>query len=829
MDHTPVQPSELATSQEETQGSVFRSALSQQPPSCQQSVHTIVHRSPPRSRDYNPHSTPGNSSKYTNNSGGSTPYNRSPRGLSGGSSPYLTPPIVEGDEPPPFKPDKEDHASLCMYEGLHSHESGGGQRSRNTQGHSSSVPVLVAPRKRSERKHRITGLTESGQYEEGMGLIETKHNKIQESRKSALISYTLPVSVPSPHRFLPPPQTGCIGRNPGPALPSPLPPPPLSPCISSPTRDDFIAPPQPPPLYSPRLTTLTQDGCVGWCLVAVASPTPSPVQGTLPAGRRGRGDFLPRGATFDRRWSLDTGTIPVSSFLRGPGTCYARDGPTSKGILEDKHGKALETGNGQDNRGHRKQRLKTNGHKSVPDTPATITLRRASMISRSEKVNAGDAHHMSRKRQDDLQDSMYALLAGRSSSYSSQSPTASFNRGVEEALNKCPPFQHSLSGAVALKMVDGSYYRPGLNDLALQRRASGSLERYPLADRSRFAEPVTTFTTSCQASGLMARGQDAPSDEMRGSSTTIQNVQSSSSIYEVIWKDDYTPSDFRVEKRDKIRGTPTTDNQTDSSGTYHSDSSWSGVSLGSLGRGSKGPGGIAGGYWTGNSRRDSVGTCIQFRFESKSSTVCHHTDESIASPATSGDPMEFMESFPSLPERKSTLEWRTPKIGDIFEAGVGEDVGLHNRATLAEVEAEHALDQLPRDRDAHMGLSVPDPPDPTHSSDRGHRSSVMPHPCARPRTAGESKMGFALGISAGLRRRKSNSSSASLRSPASILRSLPTSRIQYLKDETDEVAPACLPASVSISPAVGFPRLIRRSSHVSGSSTPQEIDAEAQS
>jgi hypothetical protein len=822
MDRISAQPSGLATSPEKTQNSVLRPALSQQRPSRQQSVHTIVHRLPPGSKDYNPNSPHGGSSKYTNSSVGSTLYSRSP-GPSGGSSPYLTPPIVEGDEPPPFKPDKEDHTSLCMYEGPHSHESESGQGPRNRQGRLSSVLVVATPHKRSERKHRITGVTESEQYEERMTLIEAKHNEVQESRKSPLISYTLPVSVPSDRRFPTPSQTEYMSQIPGSASPSPLPSL-SSPRISNLIRDDYITPSLSPPLYSPCLSALIRDDYIDRGHVAVASPAPSPVQVILPAGQSSRGDLPARGAIFSPGWSLDTEAVPVPSFLRSLDAFYAKGDSTSKEILEGKKGKALETRNRQNNGDRRKQRLRTSGYKPVPDTPATITLRRATVVAESGKANVGDVHRMSRQRQDDLQDSMNAFFF--------QGSTASFNKGVEEALNKRSPFKLSPSGTLALKMAGDSYYRLGFNDPALQRRISGSLERYPLADRSGFAEPVTTFTASLQANGLMARGQGAPSNEMRRPSATIQNVQSSTSIYEVIWKDDYTPSDFRVEKTDKIWGAPTTDNQTDSSGTYHSDSSWSGASLHSLGRGFKGPGVAAGRSWTGNSRHDSVGTCVQFRFESKSNSVRHNSEGSIASPATNRDPMAFMESFPSLPERKSTLEWRTPstaEVGDVSEARIEEDGGLHNRAAPTKVEAEHTLDQLPRDRDAHVELSVPDPLDSTHNTDQTRRSSVMPHPCARPRIAGEPKMGFALGISTCLRRRKSNSSSASLRTPASLLRSLSTSRIQCLKDETSEVAPTCLQAGLSISPVVGFPRLIRRSSHLSGSSTPQEIDVEAQS
>ena len=189
--------------------------------------------------------------------------------------------------------------------------------------------------------------------------------------------------------------------------------------------------------------------------------------------------------------------------------------------------------------------------------------------------------------------------------------------------------------------------------------------------------------------------------------------------------------------------------------------------------------------------------------------------------------MAFMESFPSLPERKNTLEWRTPSTAETSEVAETrtEDVGLHNHAIPTRVEAEHALDQSP----GHSP-PVPDPRDSTHGSDRGRqsrRSSAMPHPHARLRTAGEPKMGFALGISAGLRRRTSNSSSTSLR-PTSPLRSQSTSRIQYWKDETCEMAPTCLPAGTPISPAGGFPTLTRRSSRLSGSSTPQKVDAGAQ-
>ncbi|KAI9786128.1 MAG: hypothetical protein M1839_007538 [Geoglossum umbratile] len=718
MDHTTVQPSEftiaVATAQRQrplqAKSSALRPVLSQQPTSCQQSVHAIVHRPPSGSgRDSIPRSPHGGSSKYTNSSVGST---LSPGSPSSGGSPYLTPPVVGGDEPPPFKPDKEDHASLCMYEGPHSHEAR--RRSRNRVGYLSPTPAAASPRKRSGRTHRIPGLIEPLQYDERMRLAEAKHDKAQESMDCALISRTFPVSSPSPHRFQALPQTEHIGQGPRSATPSPT-----SPLSSPPTsiviRNDYVnrssataTSLQPPPLSSPRLSTLIRDDYVDRGLAAVTSPGPPPVQGILPAGQRGRGDVPLRGAAFDRRWSVDVGIAPAPAFLRSLDTFYGRANPTSKEIRESK----IERGNED----HRKRKAKLNGHKSVPDTPATITLRRASTVAGSGKMSADDAYRMSRQRQDDLQGSMSTFFGGEGKVYSNQSSATSCGEGAEEAPSKRPNFGLSPRGIPALGVIGDFNHRPGFNDLAPQRHASGSPEPHLLADRSGFADPVTTYTTSRQANGLIAGRHNAPDNGMRRPSTTIQNVKSSSSIYEVIWKDDYTPSDFRAERRDTIGGTPTTDDQTDSSGS----SSRSGVSSDSLDGGFK-PGGVAGWSWTGNSRRDSVGTRVQFRFEPKGSSALHHTNESSTGLVTSGDPMAFMESFPSLPERRSTLEWRTPstdETGDTSDAKIGE-YAVHNHAPPETVEAEQVLDPHPGCKDARMALPAPDPPDPIHSSARG--------------------------------------------------------------------------------------------------------------
>ncbi|KAI9867022.1 MAG: hypothetical protein M1813_000420 [Trichoglossum hirsutum] len=695
MDHTSTRPPQRTPSPKSAASSqpVAPTQAQQRPLPNQQAVHTIVHKSPEGSgKGVAPYSSFSSSPRYTGSPVDSELYSPSPRSHSSAGSPYLmTPPIVEGDELAPFKPDKEDQLRLSTHEGAQSRKNEEAQRPLNREGHPLQVPTTTSLRRRSGWSCRIISHPESRQYNESVGHLGAKHN--EESGESGE-SKNSPYVLPSPTLSSPP-------------LPTPI-------------RDDNISQgsitchsPPLSPLTSPHLSTLVRDDYINRSQAKAASSGPMPAQGTPSPSQRNKDNFPLHKASFDHRWSIDYGAISMPSFRTTLNTLYTQKNSAWKESRRDKNGEATGARTKHDYEGNWKHSTKANRLTSAPDTPAIITPRRASSVGRqvaNGKLSVGNSVHVSLERQDGLRESII------------------------------------------------SSFLPAREHLGRKPKVRSSSELHPPFGRSGSAGPVTTHITFRQVNV----GADDP---LRESSLTIQNVQSGSSMYEVIWRSDNTPSDFTAKVRDARGSGPLAKDLTDSSGTCCSIRSGSGKSSDYLDFDFLEPERAPGWSWTGPSRRDATGACVQFGFEPRVNSIPRQKDCSSGSPTISSDPTVFIESFPSLPERKSTLEWETPndaRVGGAFTAKAGGGVGQCNQTAPTTPTTEYALDPLTRDRCPDRALSVPDLLDLTHDSPRDRqscRSSVQPHPGARPRTAEQPKMGFALGISAGLRRSKSNSSS----------------------------------------------------------------------
>ncbi|KAH0562700.1 hypothetical protein GP486_002631 [Trichoglossum hirsutum] len=456
-----------------------------------------------------------------------------------------------------------------------------------------------------------------------------------------------------------------------------------------------------------------------------------PAQGTLSPSQHGKGNSPLHKAISDHKWSVGYRAKPGPSLHTTLNTLCTQKNSASKESRKDKSGRAMGTGTKRDHQGHSKQKTKAGRPRSAPDTSANTTLRRASSVSHqvaNGRFSVGGSVRTPLQGQDGLRESTISSFS--------------------------PPREH----------------------LGSKTKVRFSSESHPPFGRSGSAGPVTTHNTFCQINVGAA-------DPLREGNPTIQNLQSGSSMYEIIWKDDNTPSNFIAKVRDVRGASPLAEDLTDSSETCCGIKSRSRKSSDYLALDSPEQGKPPGWFWTGPSRQDSTGTRVQFGFESRDNSIPRHKDGSSYNPAISSDPTVSIESFPSLPERRSTLEWNTPSYALVDEASTIKTEGgvvPCNQTAPTTPMAEYALDPHTRGRYPDKALSVPDLLDLTHCSSPGRRScrsSVQPHPGARPRTAEEPKMGFALGISAGLRRSKSNNSSLLLGAPRPPLRCRFTCRI----------------------------------------------------
>ncbi len=441
-------------------------------------------------------------------------------------------------------------------------------------------------------------------------------------------------------------------------------------------------------------------------------------------------------------------------------------------------------------REHRKRRLHREGgeaRKRWTESPATITLRRASGAPQRRSSTTFSYPSTIQSR---LQDAMDDLTKNGPPLLSSelQSSRQSKSPATTVSSNSTSPDHRSLSAGRGI----GESLIQSRQGEAADPHATPTLPRQILT-----AEPATTFTHVQVATPIATGFTGAQEVSMAHHQlSTTQTVQARSSVYEIIWNDDYssdspdssdrTPPESKEQPLGPISShsdidlnSTSTDKHPDvPSDQLASVQSRLGSTVGSRNSKVHNCEPFAKWGWTANRRR-SIPTTIENTPEVAVSDIpvssasdFFENDDNVTAPVLV---VQSVQSFPPLLDRSSTQDWITPCLIDLNDplAGRTSDYEHPSSPSVAEISASDSLD-------AQMKLASP-ASDPMTIPRNKRGSIVQSHFSAPQRLADNTKTGYALGASSGMRRRsvqvprKRSSRRLSFTTGANPLASSPTS------------------------------------------------------
>ncbi|KAI9715136.1 MAG: hypothetical protein M1812_006115 [Candelaria pacifica] len=393
-----------------------------------------------------------------------------------------------------------------------------------------------------------------------------------------------------------------------------------------------------------------------------------------------------------------------------------------------------------------------------PDSPATITLRRASGVPKRRSTTRlsypPTIRSLLQDAMDDLNKNGPPLLSSElQSSRRSKSPTPTVS---SSPTSTC----HGPSSAGT-----------GTEENLIQSRPGEAVDdtRTPILPRQIFtAEPATTFTHVQVATPIMTEstgGLDVSTAHHRLSTT--QTVQARNSIYEIIWNDNEastspdssiqtTPKpDALPERSIASSGSSSLNGNSDEISHLPSDSAafdlvHAGNSMGSRVSETIKDESFAEWNWTTKRRLSASGTIENSTDVNKGKDALSSTIANLKKDDDRPTPVlivQSVQSFPPLLDRRSTQDWITPCLIDLNDPHAGRIPGYRapSSPSPAEISTSDSLDAQ---------VKIASHPSASTIISRGkRRSSIQSHFSAPQRITDNTKIGYALGASSGMRRR----------------------------------------------------------------------------